>query len=67
MSRCPCCSEILLRHARRGTTYWFCTHCWQEMPDFSAGINHERHVAVLLSPQPINWVDPLLTDRSSAR
>jgi ribosomal protein L37AE/L43A len=32
MNTCPCCSEILLRHARQGNIYWFCTHCRQEMP-----------------------------------
>ncbi|XHX80814.1 MAG: hypothetical protein RBJ76_13030 [Stenomitos frigidus ULC029] len=32
MSLCPCCSEVLLRHARHNGIYWFCTHCWQEMP-----------------------------------
>ena len=30
---CPCCSEPLLRHARHGSIYWFCEHCWQEMPN----------------------------------
>lgn len=33
MNTCPCCGEMLLRHARHGGVYWFCTHCWQEMPD----------------------------------
>lgn len=32
MSACPCCGEVLLRHARHTGIYWFCTHCWQEMP-----------------------------------
>jgi ribosomal protein L37AE/L43A len=32
MSTCPCCGEVLLRHARHAGVYWFCTHCWQEMP-----------------------------------
>jgi hypothetical protein len=30
---CPCCSAPMLRHARRDGLYWFCPHCWQEMPD----------------------------------
>lgn len=33
LNNCPCCSEPLLRHARHGGVYWFCSHCWQEMPD----------------------------------
>ncbi|PSB30859.1 hypothetical protein C7B82_07990 [Stenomitos frigidus ULC18] len=32
MSACPCCGEVLLRHVRHSEVYWFCTHCWQEMP-----------------------------------
>ncbi|MBD1852251.1 hypothetical protein [Leptolyngbya sp. FACHB-711] len=32
---CPCCSEPLLRHARRGGVYWFCPHCHQEMPNLA--------------------------------
>ncbi|MEB3336136.1 MAG: hypothetical protein VKJ46_01650 [Leptolyngbyaceae bacterium] len=32
MNFCPCCSEQLLRHVRHNSVYWFCTHCWQEMP-----------------------------------
>jgi ribosomal protein L37AE/L43A len=43
MNRCPCCSEKLLRHARHGTVYWFCTHCWQEMPDLAMGIGGEKN------------------------
>ncbi|HBE17117.1 MAG TPA: hypothetical protein DEG17_16845 [Cyanobacteria bacterium UBA11149] len=32
MSNCPCCSNKLLRHIRAHQIYWFCRHCWQEMP-----------------------------------
>ncbi|OUL22956.1 hypothetical protein [Nostoc sp. 106C] len=32
MSYCPCCSNILLQHLRGSEVYWFCRHCWQEMP-----------------------------------
>lgn len=35
MNNCPCCSQLMLRHARHNRVYWFCTHCWQEMPNFS--------------------------------
>ena len=38
MNTCPCCSNQLLRHARRGGVYWFCSRCWQEMPVFSEAI-----------------------------
>jgi hypothetical protein len=30
---CPLCSDTLLSHVRRGKRYWFCHHCYQEMPD----------------------------------
>lgn len=34
MSHCPCCSYSLLRYVKVGKVYWFCPHCWQEMPNF---------------------------------
>lgn len=36
MKPCPCCSGQLLRHARHSNVYWFCPHCWEEMPDLSS-------------------------------
>lgn len=35
MENCPCCSNQMLRHVRQSNAYWFCRHCWQEMPAFS--------------------------------
>ena len=35
MSKCLCCSNELLRHIRHSRIYWFCSHCWQEMPDLA--------------------------------
>ena len=32
MNNCPCCSNRLLRQTRGRDIYWFCLHCWQEMP-----------------------------------
>lgn len=34
MSHCPCCGYSLLRNTRGNKVYWFCDHCWQEMPNF---------------------------------
>lgn len=34
---CPCCGSALLRHARQGGVYWFCTSCRQDMPLLLAG------------------------------
>ena len=42
---CPCCSEPLLRHARRGGVYWFCPHCHQEMPNLSSALTAARQSA----------------------
>ncbi len=32
-STCPCCSHTLIRHIRSQRVYWFCRHCYQEMPN----------------------------------
>lgn len=45
MNSCPCCSNQLLRHARQNRVYWFCSHCWQEMPDLSSMLT-QRHQRV---------------------
>ncbi|NJL37937.1 MAG: hypothetical protein HC840_31810 [Leptolyngbyaceae cyanobacterium RM2_2_4] len=48
MNTCPCCSEQLLRHARHNSVYWFCPHCWQEMPNLSSAIaTNQRQVKKL--------------------
>nr|WP_084226917.1 hypothetical protein [Nostoc sp. KVJ20] len=39
MTNCPCCSNQMLRHIRLQETYWFCRHCWQEMPNLSSERN----------------------------
>lgn len=36
MNSCPCCAGTLLRHVRHNSVYWFCPHCWQEMPDLES-------------------------------
>ncbi len=52
MNSCPCCSSQLLRHARHNRVYWFCSHCWEEMPDLSE--------MVLRSSQPTHKRDSLV-------
>lgn len=32
MVTCPCCSDLLLRHARRGESYYLCQRCRIEVP-----------------------------------
>ncbi|AFY34290.1 hypothetical protein Cal7507_3902 [Calothrix sp. PCC 7507] len=40
MNYCPCCSGRLLPHIRSSQLYWFCRHCWQDMPlIFSKDLN----------------------------
>lgn len=33
MAACLCCHGPLLRCVRHGDIYWFCSSCWQEMPN----------------------------------
>ncbi len=39
MNVCPCCRGQLLRQVSRHRIYWFCPHCWQEMPVKTAKVN----------------------------
>ena len=50
MTNCPCCSHQMLRHIRHNQTYWFCRHCWQEMPSLEPQS---------LSLVPLSFVRPL--------
>jgi ribosomal protein L37AE/L43A len=36
MASCPCCSHAMLRHIRHNQIFWYCRHCWQEMPNFNS-------------------------------
>lgn len=44
---CPCCSYPMLRHINNKRCYWFCRHCWQEMPDLTAETNYNQSPAYL--------------------
>ncbi|MGL5836052.1 MAG: hypothetical protein ACRC1Z_22885 [Waterburya sp.] len=37
---CPCCSTALLHHFGNHREYWFCRHCWSEMPDLEIAKHH---------------------------
>jgi len=52
MNSCPCCSNQLLRHIRHHQIYWFCTNCWQEMPNLELFI--EKRTSLRHSHQPYN-------------
>ena len=32
---CPCCSRSMLHHISDRKDYWFCRHCWSEMPNLA--------------------------------
>ena len=40
----------MLRHFSNYRTYWFCRHCWQEMPNLTAFLKNDRFQKY----QPIN-------------
>jgi hypothetical protein len=42
MTSCPCCSNQLLRHIRHQEVYWFCTSCWQEMPNLDPLLKNDQ-------------------------
>ncbi len=49
MISCPCCSQQMLRCARKQRTYWYCPSCRQEMPDLlnvMMTTHQSRHRAV---------------------
>ncbi len=52
MAECPCCAEKLLRHIRHGGVYWFCTRCWQEMPDLASQVLDREHQQLIKSRKP---------------
>lgn len=33
MNTCPCCSDLLLPHARAGQSYFYCQRCRLELPE----------------------------------
>jgi hypothetical protein len=46
---CPCCSDRLLMHVRHSGVYWFCRHCWQEMP-IAAAVDYQSIATALNAP-----------------
>lgn len=36
LSVCPCCSDRLIHYLKDYREYWFCRHCWSEMPNLEA-------------------------------
>lgn len=46
-SSCPCCSNTLLRHIRSTGVYWFCKHCYQEMPNCDRVLSNSKTITNL--------------------
>lgn len=47
---CPCCSTRMLHHFGNHREYWFCRHCWAEMPDLEGKVKIERNFQPSLKP-----------------
>jgi ribosomal protein L37AE/L43A len=53
---CPCCGDTILRHARHGEIYWFCSSCHQEVPSLISLVAHSRDNLTLKS-RPLTAVN----------
>ena len=42
MTNCPLCESKLLAHIRDQHLYWFCRHCWQEIPNLADQVQERR-------------------------
>lgn len=49
---CPCCSTPMLHHLEHGREYWFCRHCWQEMPDLENAHHKAHKLSEIISLSP---------------
>lgn len=56
MTDCPCCSRLMLRHITHNTTYWFCPHCRQKMPDLSTVVLEGKNE---IMPRRLPQLNPL--------
>ncbi len=60
MNNCPVCSNIILRHINRKHVYWYCSHCHQEVPNFSSieifALAREAHSVKLLENSVTNLI-----------
>ncbi|MFB2939449.1 hypothetical protein ACE1B6_29700 [Aerosakkonemataceae cyanobacterium BLCC-F154] len=57
MATCPCCSHQMLRHIRGNQSYWFCRHCWQEMPNLD---NYQQNLSLSqFSPRSLGLKKPV--------
>lgn len=45
MTQCPCCGRPLVSCIRNHHQYYFCPHCWAEMPNL-------QHLTLMLRQSP---------------
>jgi ribosomal protein L37AE/L43A len=50
LNTCPCCGSPMLKHARQGGLYWFCTYCRQDMPILSGQLARAETVGTQSRP-----------------
>ncbi|MCU0533271.1 MAG: hypothetical protein MUD14_05170 [Hydrococcus sp. Prado102] len=62
MSNCPICSGNILRHIRNGRVYWYCHHCFQEVPDFERSPIFET---IHYESDGLRQIQPLVSNRRS--
>lgn len=53
MHTCPCCGNFLLRHLRSQGIYWFCPHCYQEMPILEEHPHPWKDRVVIIGQPPV--------------
>jgi hypothetical protein len=58
-NQCPCCSNPLLRHVSFNRTYWFCSHCYQEMPDIENILESKS--------DSWHWITKRIPDRNQSK
>ncbi len=56
MSHCLCCNSCLLRHIRHGEMRWFCSSCWQDMPNCEGTLSRSSLDSLLAA---VNRATPL--------
>ena len=50
--KCPVCSYIATRNFDHQRVYWFCHHCWQEIPKFDT-LQSPRTLSSLVKQDPL--------------
>jgi len=57
---CPCCSNQMQRYVEGHRVYWFCRHCWLEMPDFDQDEHELAETCTTQESTPVTQSELLL-------